>query len=250
MKAYRILWLFVCSVLGAVGAGVAFAWSIPVMLAIFGCAAVGGVVAAQVRAEYAPGPDHATSPGEARRLMSTYALVAGSAAVAVVGTGGLLGAWVTVPLVAVIVGGSPNAIRLYGRWLRLHAPAAASPRTGRRNGHEYSSEPQLENPTAGPAPAVMPRVAPQLLNDDELCLAWRASFSALQKASSRSEQLSVVEARREYIDEFERRNRPGLAAWLASGARAAGDPSRFVVGGSGAGHSAIDWDGLIHGPDR
>jgi hypothetical protein len=63
MKAYRILWLFACSLLGAVGAGVAFAWSIPVMLAIFGCAAVGGVVAAQARAEAQTTPPHRARRG-------------------------------------------------------------------------------------------------------------------------------------------------------------------------------------------
>jgi hypothetical protein len=62
--------------------------------------------------------------------------------------------------------------------------------------------------------------------------------------------LSIVEARRDYIDELERRSPHGLMAWLASGARAAGDPSRFIVDGSGTGRSVIDWDSLIHGPDR
>jgi len=38
-----------------------------------------------------------------------------------------------------------------------------------------------------------------------------------------------VEQRQLYLDEFERRNPTGLAEWLASGARAAGDPTRFIM---------------------
>ena len=37
----------------------------------------------------------------------------------------------------------------------------------------------------------------------------------------------------------------GLAAWLASGARAAGDPTRFVLGDRSAASTSIDWDALI-----
>jgi hypothetical protein len=242
----------VCGALGAVGASVAFAWSIPAMLATFVCAALAGAGAALARPEFTPGPDHATSPGETWRLTSTYAFVAGSATVAAVGLGGLLGARVAVLLVVMAAGSSPSAIRLYRRRLRRPARSTAPSRPGQRisdeQPFEITDEASTENPTGSEA-APAQRVAPRSLTDDELCLAWRASFSALQRATSRSQRLSIVDARSEYLDEFERRNRQGLTAWLASGARAAGDPSRFLIGG-GAGHSSIDWDALIHGPDR
>jgi hypothetical protein len=79
-----------------------------------------------------------------------------------------------------------------------------------------------------------------------LCLAWRASFSALQRANSPVQRLRIVEERRAYLDEIEHRNARGMAAWLASGARAAGDPTRFVLGDSTAGRAPIDWNGLLH----
>jgi hypothetical protein len=96
----------------------------------------------------------------------------------------------------------------------------------------------------------MPRVEPASLSDDALCLAWRASFSALQRADSPSQRLSIVDERRAYLDEIERRNARGMAAWLASGARAAGDPSRFVLEDGPASRHPIDWDDLLHDTDK
>jgi hypothetical protein len=52
------------------------------------------------------------------------------------------------------------------------------------------------------------------------------------------------------VDEIERRTAHGMAAWLASGPRAAGDPSRFVLGDSAAGRAPIDWDDLLHDTDQ
>jgi hypothetical protein len=62
--------------------------------------------------------------------------------------------------------------------------------------------------------------------------------------------LQIVDERRAYLDEIERRTAHGMAAWLASGPRAAGDPSRFVLGDSAAGRAPIDWDDLLHDTDK
>jgi hypothetical protein len=105
-------------------------------------------------------------------------------------------------------------------------------------------------PEAEPDQAPKPHIAPDALSDEALCLAWRSSFSALQKASSPTQQLRIVDERREYLDEIERRTAHGLAAWLASGPRAAGDPSRFVLGDSAAGRAPIDWNNLLHDTDK
>lgn len=51
----------------------------------------------------------------------------------------------------------------------------------------------------------------------------------LEHEHSPETHLRVVQQRQLYLDELERRNPAGLAAWLASGARAAGDPTRFIV---------------------
>jgi hypothetical protein len=155
-------------------------------------------------------------------------------------------------LLAIMAGGSPYAIGYCLGWLR-------------ERGHLPSPSPQPAQPdpaerSSGSAPAPIswtepsqpsgPHVAPASLSDDALCLAWRASFSVLQRASSPAQRLWVVDQRRAYLDELESRNARGVAAWLASGARAAGDPSRFVLGDSVPGHPPIDWDSLIHGTDN
>jgi hypothetical protein len=41
----------------------------------------------------------------------------------------------------------------------------------------------------------------------------------------------IILARQECLDELERRNRPGIARWLASGARAGSDPRPYLSPG-------------------
>jgi hypothetical protein len=71
-------------------------------------------------------------------------------------------------------------------------------------------------------------MAPEDLDDDALCWAWRRSYVVLQRTHTAPRRLHVVEVRQAYLDELERRNAMGLSAWLASGARAAGNPSPFI----------------------
>jgi hypothetical protein len=66
------------------------------------------------------------------------------------------------------------------------------------------------------------------LDDAALCFAWRRSFRLLETARSAAERLSIVEQRQKYLDELQRRSPLGLAAWLASGARASGNPLPYV----------------------
>lgn len=66
------------------------------------------------------------------------------------------------------------------------------------------------------------------MDNDTLCFAWRTSYVALQLALPPSSKLRIVDKRREFLDELELRNPDGFSAWLASGARAAGDPSRYL----------------------
>lgn len=69
---------------------------------------------------------------------------------------------------------------------------------------------------------------PDLMSDLDLCQAWRSSYVALQRAMSVESRARVVEMRALYLDELERRAGSAVRAWLASGARAASDPSRYV----------------------
>ena len=85
-----------------------------------------------------------------------------------------------------------------------------------------------------PAPAPLPAddaktfVVPDVMGDDDLCRAWCSSFVALQRAETDEARLRVVRMRAIYLDELERRAGAGFQAWIGSGARAAGDPSRYV----------------------
>lgn len=100
-------------------------------------------------------------------------------------------------------------------WRFLPRPAAGppAPRTVR----------QLRVPEQGPGVAGM--------SDDELCLAWRRSYFELQRADDEDARYGVVVRRQQYLDELERRNREGFVRWLASGARAGGDPLRYLAAG-------------------
>ncbi|MEV0074730.1 hypothetical protein [Amycolatopsis sp. NPDC050768] len=66
------------------------------------------------------------------------------------------------------------------------------------------------------------------LSVEELCLAWRRSYVELEHVRDEESRYAVIAARQAYLDELERRDRQGFTRWLDSGARAAGDPSRFV----------------------
>lgn len=88
-----------------------------------------------------------------------------------------------------------------------------------------------ETPWGRPAvdePSAEPTSQLGLLDDEALCLAWRRSFVRLEAARSAAERLAVVEQRERYLDELQRRHPHGLAAWLASGARASGNPLPYV----------------------
>ncbi|TDU87864.1 hypothetical protein EV138_1398 [Kribbella voronezhensis] len=251
MSAYRIFWSFFCGVLGAVGAVMAFTWSLSSVIMLLVLAAVtGGVVAMVALAD--PDNEATRPPRDRRRIVALSTVLTAAGTVSFVGMGTLVGAPTTVLLLAILVGTSPYAIRYCVRWLTEHGHLAGPwPEPARPDRADRSSTPApasiLE---AEPDQAPQPHIAPDALSDKALCLAWRSSFSALQKASSPTQRLRIVDERREYLDEIERRTAHGLAAWLASGPRAAGDPSRFVLGDSAAGRAPIDWNNLLHDTDK
>lgn len=242
MSAYRGAWFGFCGIVGVAGALVALTWSISTIALLFVLAALtGGVVAMVVLT-----PEDDSPLGWDRwRVVITTTVLAGAGTVAIGGLGMLLGAPMAVLVLALAVGGSPHVTRRWVGWLRDHDHLPRPTTTV-----EHIPAPPPEATIRQLESAVEPEVEAVELSDDALCLAWRASFSALQRANSPAERLRIVEARRAYLEELERRNPPGVAAWLASGARAAGNPTRFVLGDGAAGHSAIDWDDLIQGTDR
>ena len=66
------------------------------------------------------------------------------------------------------------------------------------------------------------------MSDADLCRAWRRSFVTLQRTRGVVRRAQVVATRQLLLDEVESRYPGGLRAWLASGARAAGGPDRYL----------------------
>jgi hypothetical protein len=250
MMAYRVCWLLFCGALGALGAAMAFTWSLTNVIVVLIMASLTGAVVAMVALADPDRPKR--PPQERRRIVARSTALAAGGTVSLIGLGTLIGAATAVLLLVIVVGGSPYVIRYCVRRLSEHGHLASLPPQAVR------PDPADRSPQTAPAPilgadpdqASTTQVAPSALSDEALCVAWRASFSALQRASSPAQRLRVVDQRRAYLDEIERRTAHGMAAWLASGPRAAGDPSRFVLGDGAAGRARIDWDDLLHDTDK
>jgi len=155
-------------------------------------------------------------------------IAGGAVSLAAFGLVFLLGpAALLIVLAAVLT--SPSVVQRFrrarggdGRRLRAVGPPAPSHHPERDLDGVMIEDPPLPN-----AGAEMP--VPESMSDAALCKAWRRSYVLLQRSGSLTARLLVVEQRQRYLDELERRNPSGLSGWLSSGARAAGDPSRFIV---------------------
>jgi hypothetical protein len=116
--------------------------------------------------------------------------------------------------------------------LAATSPALTSLFQGRRKQGNPPAAPEVDPPVpttpTATAPAAVPARELRSLDDRTLCLAWRRSFVLLEDAHSAVARLSVVEQRQQYLDELHRRSPEGIAAWLASGARASGNPFPYV----------------------
>lgn len=105
----------------------------------------------------------------------------------------------------------------------------------------YLSEPTPDRGDVRPASESESEAVPVLrgsteeLSVEELCLAWRRSFTQLSKARTDQERLAAASAREIVLGELERRDPQGFAEWLDSGPRAAGDPTRYFTHQAGRG---------------
>jgi phage shock protein PspC (stress-responsive transcriptional regulator) len=242
VRAYQIAWLGWCGIVGVAGGLAALTWPVSTIALLFVLAALTGAAVAMV---VLTPEDNSQLGRDQWRVVLTSTVLAGSGTLALGGIGMLLGAPMAMLVLALTVGGSPYVARRWVGRLTDHGRLPPDATAG-----EQLPVPVPESTIHELESAVEPVVEAAELSDDALCLAWRASFSALQKAGSVAERVHVVEVRRAYLEELERRNPPGVAAWLASGARAAGNPARFVLGDGATGRSAIDWDDLIQGTDK
>lgn len=214
MRHYRDVWLTVTAVVLVCGVWVAVAdFTVATVLAVFVAAGVLGACAVLMV------HDDENHRSGLPRLMAESVLI-GLAAVAACGMFALLGAAAWLPLLLPVVA-SPwavrHAVRLCRRRTQGDRQAAAEPPAG----------PMPAVPVE-PGPVVFPTIVPADLDLDELCWAWRRSYVRLQRCRTVTETARVVAERQLCLDELERRNPGGLSAWLEAGARAAGDPSRYV----------------------
>ena len=66
------------------------------------------------------------------------------------------------------------------------------------------------------------------LDDVELCRLWRCTYPPLVEPSTSGQLEQLVEIRAALLEELNRRDPAGWRRWVDSGARAGGDPLRYL----------------------
>ena len=173
-------------------------------------------------------------------MLAARALIAGIGVGALLGYMSLLG-WGVLVLAAAFVAGSPPALHALGRCLGSVRRPSVAQLDAVANALAFASpesmclRPLQYRPTTGL----------RELTDEQLCRRWRASCKAAQLSGV--QRLEAVTERQMCLDELERRNAGALAAWLASGPSAWGDPLPYLTG-ERLGAPMIDWDELTRRP--
>jgi hypothetical protein len=167
-------------------------------------------------------------------------LAAGVGAVAVQGLATWFGWW-TVLVVAVLAGTSPWVTTalpdLRARWEAGDpVPPASAPPTAGTTGpaadpvdmslFEVLLEEVKQEPDAAPGAADDPGL--RELDVELLCRRWLGSSARLREAPTAELVLAVTREREDLLRELTRRDPEGVAAWLADGPRAGGDPRRYL----------------------
>jgi hypothetical protein len=193
------------------------AWgAMPALATFLSAATLGGVCHLSVSSL-------ATPDTVAWRHITVGALVVGALTLAVCGLVAMAGSgamWVMV-LLGLTWSGWPRLVR------RLR-PARSSPRT------TEPDQPALPEPVAETGQTSLE--IPDRIEDADLCLAWRSSFVALQRATTVESRLRIVLVRALYLDELERSNPAAFVDWLSASPRAATSPRASLAADDG--HSA------------
>jgi hypothetical protein len=151
-------------------------------------------------------------------------------AVAAAGLVAMIG-WAGVVWVMLVAAAHPALERQLSRRLGAADPAAGDQAANRTNAPRRDA-PAV--PSAGAEATVLASAGlPDPdgitgLDDETLCQAWRRSFVHLATCRLPARRLEIVHLRQVYLDELARRHPVEVRRWLASGARAASNPMRFV----------------------
>jgi len=219
MCAYRVVWLIVTYLLGSAGFTVTLltvhagnAFGLACCSAVVGS---GGHILVQRARNRRP---------DAYQIITAGAVGAASSA-ALIGLVAFIGR-AAIVAACILAAAAPPLFSWYARsvtalsnlWATAQIPGYIDSST------QYWPD-DLAPGTSAPAAST---VSVQALSDAELCLAWRTSSTALQRARTISQQHRILTARQEYLDELQRRDPPGFAHWLSAGARPASDPSKYL----------------------
>jgi hypothetical protein len=215
MSKYRSSWLLAWSTTSLLGVCLALLlWPVGAVVLLF---AVAATTAALIHVcthgpVDVPEPD-VPEPEALRTRLRRVAVRAGAIGVGAVAVVALAAVAPHVMLVLLLLAGatSPHCVELV-------------------RGHLDGRKHRLSRPRPGQARAWSATAAStaQGLTDHDLCLAWCTSFDVLQSTSDVEARARIVCLRQAYLDELERRDPHGLHAWLASGARATGNPDRHI----------------------
>jgi hypothetical protein len=218
-RRYRDGWLLVTAVAATVGVWIALrTWPVVAVLGAFACAAlVGGSLAEAVRVR-----------SRNRRRLAVDGALAGATAIAAAGLVALLGA-PGLLVVALLAATCPHLWA--ARRLSSRSPSPEPTRGAGLPERSHETSTGTMATTVDEGPVLTPEIPtePWLLDDYELCCAWRRSSLLLEHPHSPATHSRLAQQRQLYLDELERRNPAGVSAWLASGARAASDPTRYIV---------------------
>jgi hypothetical protein len=199
---YRRIWGSAVRVLAAIGVAAAFVfvgWATDAVTFLMAAVMVGSIY-------LSIGLARELEPATLIRSVPAWAARAGLVALSVCGYAAAVGVE-TFWLVVLVVASSPPVLaRLWPRT----ADVGARPR--RKSSGEASPAPRPGGPqtTGGIAwqqSEHLPAEPQDLteLSDEELCLAWRRSFTQLQGSTTDAQRLVVAKVRRAYLDELERR---------------------------------------------
>lgn len=202
MRIYRRTWCAWWGVLGAAGAltGLVLAAVVPVLVSA-ALAGLLGSIAAAVLLQYDAGTRVAPSRHVPliARTGAGVALTTGLVAIWAAVLGPLL--WAVLALAALTSPPLVRALLTRGRTRRSGArPARGVCPCG----------------CAAPVTVAEARRLVTLLDDTQLCRAWRGSLARLRGAGTTEEWHQLVVLRGAYLDELEDRDADGVRAWLAS----------------------------------